>query len=234
MLEQDAITYGEVCDRTRREYNYSIQTEERIVAALQNDNANLALAFIEKAIEQNFIENRISPNLRRCLLNDIYCTLLKAADEKGCIEQVPLLQGAFDISLPVGKLMQSFARIVETVCSGEQKETVNTDKELCQRVLAYVKQNYNSPDLNISQTALAFHVAPSVLSATYKRETGKSLLRVINEIRIEHAVEYLQQGYSVAVTAEKVGITESSSFIRLFKKHMGMTPGQMRAYYTDK
>ena len=234
VLEQDAITYGEVCDRTRREYNYSIQTEERIVAALQNDNANLALAFIEKAIEQNFIENRISPNLRRCILNDIYCTLLKAADEKGCIERVPLLQGAFDISLPVEKLVQSFGGIIETICSGEQKETVNTDKELCQRVLAYVKQNYSSPDLNISQTALAFHVAPSVLSATYKRETGKSLLRVINEIRIEHAVEYLQQGYSVAVTAEKVGITESSSFIRLFKKHMGMTPGQMRAYYTDK
>lgn len=234
VLEQDAISYGEVRDRTRREYNYSIQTEERIVAALQNDNANLALAFIEKAIELNFVENRISPNLRRCLLNDIYCTLLKAADEKGCIEQMPLMQGAFDISQPVEKLEQTFAGIVGMICRGEQKEAVSSDKELCQRVLAYVKENYSSPDLNISQAALVFRVAPSVLSATYKRETGKSLLRVINEVRIEHAMEFLQQGYSVAATAEKVGVTESSSFIRLFKKHMGMTPGQMRAYYTDK
>ena len=63
----------------------------------------------------------------------------------------------------------------------------------------------------------------------YKKETGKSLLKVINEVRIENAVEFLTKGYSVVETAEKVGISESSSFIRLFKKHMGVTPGQIKS-----
>lgn len=72
-------------------------------------------------------------------------------------------------------------------------------------------------------------MSPSSLSSIYKKETGKSLLKVINEVRIENAVEFLTKGYSVVETAEKVGISESSSFIRLFKKHMGVTPGQIKS-----
>ena len=56
----------------------------------------------------------------------------------------------------------------------------------------------------------------------------------INEFRIEKAMEYLGQGYSVADTAAKVGIPESSSFIRLFKKHMGITPGQLKNQLQEK
>ena len=173
--------------------------------------------------------------MRRCLLHDLYCTLLKAADEKDCVDQIDMSQHSFSIEMPVEELREKYARLIKRICAGmESSVEFSTDKELCQRVLSYVNENYHCPDLNISQTAQHFHMSPSNLSAIYKRETGKSLLKVINEVRIENAVEYLRKGYSVVETAEKVGITESSSFIRLFKKHLGVTPGQMKIHLQGK
>jgi AraC-like DNA-binding protein len=38
----------------------------------------------------------------------------------------------------------------------------------------------------------------------------------------------------VSETAEKVGITERSSFIRLYRKEMGITPGQMKTHLKNE
>lgn len=229
VLEQDCIDYDDVRDNTLRRYDYSMQAEERIISAIQKNNAELATAFIDKILEMNFIEGQNSSNMRRCLLNDLYCTLLKAADQKDCIDRIDVTQHSFVVELSLAELKAKFARVVQRICNTQESQTdAGTDKELCQRVLAYVRENYQNKDLNISQTAQHFHMSPSNLSAIYKKETGKSLLKVINEVRIENAVEFLAKGYSVIETAEKVGISESSSFIRLFKKHMGVTPGQMK------
>ena len=230
VLEQDFITYDEIRDNTHRKYDYSTQTEERILSAILNNNAELANAFIDKLLELNFTQNRTTSNMRRCLLMDLYCTLLKAADEKGCIEQVDVRQNSFSIEQPVQELKERYFRLVQRICEQTpQGAEVSSDKELCQKVLAYVRENYSNLNLNVSQVAQQFHLSPSNLSAIYKKETGRSLLKEINEIRIEYAVVFLRQGYSVVETAEKVGITESSSFIRLFKKYMGITPGQMKS-----
>lgn len=231
ILDQDSIDYDDVRDNLLRKYDYSMQAQERIIAAIRNNNAEMAMAFINRILERNLVENRISTNMRRCLINELYCTLLKAADEKGCIEKITINQNSMSEATPLDELLQKYTNIVKMICAAEDAQAEsNADKELCRKVRDYVYDNYESYELNISQTAQHFRISPSNLSAIYKRETGKSLLKEINDIRIEKAIEFLRAGYSVVETAEKVGISESSSFIRLFKKHVGITPGQMKTH----
>lgn len=231
ILDQDSIDYDDVRDNMLRKYDYPMQAQERIIAAIRNNNEELAMSFINRTLERNLVENRISSNMRRCLIHEIYCTLLKAADEKDCIEKITISQNSLSVENSLDELLQKYTKIVKTICTEEEMRSESSaDKELCQRVRDYVYENYESYDLNISQTAQHFRMSPSNLSSVYKRETGKSLLKEINDIRIEKAIEFLQTGYSVVETAEKVGISESSSFIRLFKKHVGITPGQMKAH----
>lgn len=94
--------------------------------------------------------------------------------------------------------------------------------------MKYVQESYQDPDLNISQTAFHFERTPSYISSVFKRQTGKSLLKYINAVRIEEAERLLQEGYSVTETAERVGYRESRTFIRIFKENTGITPGQMK------
>lgn len=235
VLDQDFISYEEIKDKTFRRYDYSLQAEERISAAIQNNNVQLAIALVHKVIDNNWSDDRISPNMLKFLLHDIFCTLLKTADQKGCIDRIHMLPKELSISEPVSEIKAHFSKVVESICdSNEIGSEISSEKALCTKVLEYVRQNYSDPSLNISQTAFHFHMSPTSLSATYKNETGKSLLMVINEIRIENAIEFLKQGCSVVETAVKVGIPESSSFIRLFKKHMGITPGQMKSNMREK
>lgn len=231
ILDQDSIDYDDVRDNMLRKYDYSMQAEERIISAIRNNNVELATSFIDRVLERNFVENRISVNMRQCLLHALYCTLLKAADEKGCIERININQNSFGIEQSPEELLQKYTKLVKNVCTEEDLQSeCSVDKELCQKILLYVQENYHSYDLNISQTARHFRMSPSALSSMFKRETGKSLLKHINDVRIEKAIEFLHAGYSVAETAEKVGISESSSFIRLFKKYVGVTPGQMKTH----
>ena len=235
ILDQDFICYDEIKDKTTHRYNYSLQAEERISSAVQNNNIPLANALIHKVIDTSWSDDTISPNIRKLLLHDIFCTLLKTADEKGCMDRIYMLPKDLSSNAPVMEIKAHFAKVVDSICDSASAVTeTSAEKELCGKVQEYISMNYDDPSLNISQTAFYFHLSPTTLSSIFKNETGKSLLMAINEFRIEKAMEYLQQGYSVADTAAKVGIPESSSFIRLFKKHMGITPGQVKNQFPEK
>lgn len=227
LLEQDFMAYEDIRDMTCRGYRYSLQEEERISAAIRSDNGMLAIALIHKAIDNGWDE-QTPLRIQRLLLNDIYCTLLKTADEKGCIDRIQNMTVKFS-GRTVEEIKTAFSELVESICVTQQTEGLRSmDKTICEEVVAYVREHYSDPDLNVSQTAFHFHMSPANLSTVYRNEMGKSLLTFIGEVRIEKALEYLKEGYSVVETASLVGIPESSSFIRLFKKHMGVTPGKMK------
>ncbi len=231
VLEQDCVPYDSIRDNTLRKYGYSIQAESRILSALQSGNAELAVAFIDKILEQNFGSNGASSNMRRCLLSDLYCTLLKAADEKDCMERIVFSYNSFSIEQRLEDLQQKYALIVHSICQDQQDAPqAGAEKELCMRVLEYIRQNYSDPKLNISQTALHFRMSPTTLSTIYKNEMGKSLLKTINRVRVEHGTELLQQGCAVNETAERVGFSDTSTFIRIYRREMGVTPGQMKSH----
>lgn len=108
-----------------------------------------------------------------------------------------------------------------------QKET-QEDKKLSHEVENYILENYGDPDLNISILGQEFHMTPAYLSAIYKKQTGKSLLDFINQIRVEKAEALLIEGRSVVETAQIAGFRDSGTFIRVFKKKRGVTPGQLK------
>lgn len=229
VLEQNIIPYREIMDTTVRRYDYSVDTEERIIQTIQADNDRLAVTLINRVLDVNFKENHLDATLRRCLMIHLYCTLLRAADEKGMISAVEVPATIFRAVPSLETLKKQYAGIIEQICLQEHGDTVpNLKRELCSQVLEYVKANYNDSALNISSTAQHFHVSPSKLGAIFKKETGKSLLDVIRDTRMEAALLLLQDGLSVNECARRVGVEDTTTFIRQFKKYIGKTPAQMR------
>ncbi len=233
-LEQEYIAFEDIRDNALRKYAYSMQSEELVYKAIQNDNAELAIAFINKMLEEIF-SGKVggSAKMRRVMVTDIFCTLVKVADEKGGIDKVNVNIADMDVRRSLSELKSYFAEIVQSICAEVKPEAeTSANSDLCKRVLQYINDHYSDPDMNVSKVAFEFHVSPSTLSSVYKKETGNSLLMVINEIKIEKAAVFLRDGYSVSDAGQKIGILDSSSFIRLFKRHMGVTPGQYKANFS--
>ena len=130
------------------------------------------------------------------------------------------------LRLPLDTIREKFRQMAECVAgeeeSGDAAES-SQNRQLCQDVLEYIRSNYSDPDLNISQTG------PAYLSSIFRKETGESLLKVITQIRVSEAEKLLREGVSVVEAGERVGFRDSSTFIRTFKKYVGVTPGQIKS-----
>ncbi|MCE5236728.1 MAG: helix-turn-helix domain-containing protein, partial [Eubacteriales bacterium] len=94
-------------------------------------------------------------------------------------------------------------------------------------ILAFLDKNYRNEEIGLDLLATELHFSVSYLVKVFKKATGKSIKEYITEKRISHAKELLGGG-SVKVNdaARQVGYPNVRSFINIFKKHTGLTPGE--------
>lgn len=230
LLDADLLFYDEIKD-IQPQYHYPLELEEKIINAVKAGDSIQAWATIEQVFDLN-LKGRVAASLYCCLIYGIMGTVLEGARQGGYADAAR--EAAFfdgDISeMPVGKMKRRFKEMLEEICQrilDIQRENVK-DQTLSKKIQAYIQENYQDPDLNISITSQHFDLTPAYLSSIYKKQMKGSLLEYINTVRITHAKEFLEQGYSVVEVAEMAGFRDSGTFIRAFKKKMGITPGQLK------
>ena len=85
-------------------------------------------------------------------------------------------------------------------------------------------------ELSLSSISEVLDKNPSFLSNQFKKETGKTITKHIQEMRIEKAITLLTTtDLSIQEISESVGINDLSWFSKLFKKIVGVSPTQYRA-----
>ena len=71
-------------------------------------------------------------------------------------------------------------------------------------------------------------VGRTTLMTAFKKHTGSTLNEYITGIRLKQACRALRQGCSVQAAAETCGFADAGAMIRIFRKQLGLTPGQYR------
>lgn len=100
-------------------------------------------------------------------------------------------------------------------------------------VLEYVKANYDR-EISLGGIAGELQMNLAHLSRLFKKSTGKNFMDYLIDLRIERAKQMLtDSSETVQRIGEKVGYLNTQSFIRIFKKHVGVTPGQYREARID-
>ena len=78
----------------------------------------------------------------------------------------------------------------------------------------------------LAELALGSGASPRTIERLFVEETGMTFGRWLQQIRVMHALECLTSGESVTDAALSVGYESTSSFISVFKRTLGMTPGR--------
>jgi two-component system response regulator YesN len=92
----------------------------------------------------------------------------------------------------------------------------------------YINENYQSA-LSVPLLAKETGLCPVYLGALFMRYESCSINEYINKIRINHAIEILQvKKLSVKEAAYACGYSDAFYFSRIFKKHIGITPSQVK------
>lgn len=106
------------------------------------------------------------------------------------------------------------------------------NKTICYITMAkdYIRMNYN--DMNMSRDSIGDYIGISgaYLGQVFRDATGENLLDYLNSYRVDKAKKLLGgTRLSAKDIGYKCGFASAQSFIRVFKKYTGMTPGQYRS-----
>ena len=89
----------------------------------------------------------------------------------------------------------------------------------------YINTNF-SQHLSLDTIAQNSYISVNQLCRLFNKYCGTTVAKYITSRRITEAKKLLSAGRSVTDTAIMCGFEDYANFIRVFKKHVGVTPGK--------
>ncbi len=106
-----------------------------------------------------------------------------------------------------------------------------TEDHIIGFILDYVEKHYDE-DIYLNLFAEKLQLTAAYISSYFKEKMNVNLSDYINHFRIQKAIHLMEttvlKNKDIAV---QVGLPNINTFIRLFKKHAGTTPGEYRKYH---
>lgn len=97
-----------------------------------------------------------------------------------------------------------------------------------QAAIKYIQENYHT-DLSLEKIAKAINFNKSYLSATFKKTEGTTIGDYINRYRIHKACAFIAYGdLQLSQVSQMTGFKHIQHFNRIFKKYIGIPPGEYR------
>ncbi|MDF2937468.1 MAG: AraC family transcriptional regulator [Paenibacillaceae bacterium] len=244
--KQEIIMYGDI----RREpgsppesgYSYPLAAEQQLIHTIKLGQAQQAAALMNETLDLNLHRPHVSVTLARCLIFDLAGTMVKAIHEigdkdGGMLADNPQWMETLMACDTITEMRRELLALLEEVCryAAAKKEAHQTRERqemlrvLVDNVSAHIRSCYADPNLNVNAIGESFGLKGSYLSKLFKEQTGEGLLDFIHSVRTSTAKAIIAGGQdAVADIARQVGYLDAASFIRVFKKYEGITPGKYR------
>lgn len=199
-----------------------------IVRAILDKNAH-ALKKVLCSYSEEYLKNGDD---QRAKLLCSYCL---------CSVHIKLLET--DIVLNGSQMAASLGKIEEASSIKECEDImrtyfyslINTDDKVSDQSFLYVfkAKEYIESNYRYIETVkeVAEHIAINsiYLNKLFKMSTGKTVSEYLNSYRIDISKEMLIEGQmTIQQISEEIGYNDVRSYIRFFKKFMGITPGKYR------
>ncbi len=122
--------------------------------------------------------------------------------------------------------VQVVNRFICSICPGA--DVPAAEDPLLQKAYDYIDANF-AREFSIEEMAQALHVSRSHLSSYFKSKTEMNLSDAIGSFRMRKAIELLHDpDIRIADIGPQVGIENSNTFLRQFKKFTGLSPNEYR------
>ncbi|WP_010277855.1 helix-turn-helix domain-containing protein [Paenibacillus senegalensis] len=102
---------------------------------------------------------------------------------------------------------------------------------IAHQMIRIIEEEYDQ-DITLESCAKQLKFHPVYLSRVFKKEVGVTFIEYLTEYRMNVAKTWLKESdLKITEIAERLNYTNSTGFIRTFRKITGMTPGQYRSQF---
>jgi TolB-like protein/AraC-like DNA-binding protein len=107
--------------------------------------------------------------------------------------------------------------------------------EFTSKAIAIIRQNLANEQFGVSELADALHMSRSNLLRKVKKETNLSVSQLINQVRLQGAMELLRtSSLTISEVSHQVGFNSVSYFIKCFREYYGYPPGEASKHLTEE
>lgn len=212
---------------------YSFSAENKLLNYIKVGDSNGLKQMIEEVLRANA---NVSYHDHNGLISEMYHTGLRLLMERE-LERNQFLseqehRQLFDptellVNLEERKrlLLKFFCEITDTIAYQQQNYKSST---LVSMIISYVDGNY-AKDLYLERISEEMNVSTKYISRLFKDKVGMNITDYISHVRISKAKEMMANTeLSINDIAERVGITNRTTFLRTFKKIEGLPPNEFR------
>lgn len=224
--ESSAISFGG--------YYYPLELEQKLINYVSVGDQEQSKKILQTIYQLNFQSVQQPPQFSNCLLFDVLSTIVKIMAD---LDMDP--SGIFPQGYSVEKEMLKCSTVtgmfgvlndaIDKVCAAANANKRSSNTRLMESIQSFIDENYCKDSICITLIADAVEITPTYLSHFFKENTGVSVMRYIEQRRMDKAKQLLcDTDFTVNEIAGQTGFTNSAVLIRTFKKVNGITPGQYR------
>lgn len=226
--ENDVISYYSVeWDDTF--YKFTQDKKNSLIECIKNGNEKGAEFIINEMFYADRAKKNITQNMKYLKYDVLSCLIslihnLPDENSKTCFEYADNI----DNSNTLNQMLENTKFLSKLLCTIYSLKTGETSN-LSDKIIEYINKNYSDPDLNVNALGEVFHLSAGHISKLFKRQTGEALKDYITRVKLSKAEKLLNSNLKIEEIAQKTGFINVGTFIRIFKKGYGETPGSFRS-----
>lgn len=226
------ITYDEINFTKTNDPVYPIQLLDAYVACLRSWNA---VAIQEKLYDIiDFIHhNNLSLQEVKCICFELTSSFLKEINNLNNLQSYHE-NATFDVFniaeyASVAELAQKIIDFSQTIHQYIEESKARCRDNLVAQCIANIEDNLSNTQFSLSLLAEQLGVTSQTLRRRFKEATGQTLSNFLTTQRLKHAMELLiKTDLDLSSICIQCGYLDPSSFSRLFKEEIGVSPGKYR------
>lgn len=106
--------------------------------------------------------------------------------------------------------------------------------DIVSKAIEYIEGHFAEESVTLQETARSICVNPSYLSHMFKKETGRSFIEYLSDLRLDRAMKMLREvspdglvSLKIVDVSQNVGYSDPYYFSRCFKKKFGVVPSKL-------
>lgn len=227
-------SYRDVSKYSPNSYDFSKLSEQQLVNCIKTGNFPDARKVVDEVFSEYLSNKACSMKIVKFLSFDLINAVLKAMISISTDSQNYFFSelNPLDKIQKCETLKEIKAQIISTVhgaCEYVDRKKKSHNDIMKDNLVRFIQSSYSDVNLNVHMVANKFEMNPVYISRFAKEQLGDSLLDYINKYRLEKAKQLMKNGkLAAADIAKQTGYCNINTFIRVFKKYEGMTPGQFK------
>ena len=224
-------------DEVKRGYEesirYSIEQELQLITLVKAGDEERTDQFLEEIYRDNLRKRPVSPEAVEQLFNALVGTAVRVAFELA-VDRKRLAEGNGDLYRGLSErsflaekekyVKEIFRKLCEQILQNRNLE----QEYLLKRICRYLDENYQK-EVSLTLAAETVHLSPAYFSHVFKEVSGENFVDYVNKLRLGKAQELLRSSkLNIGEVAKQTGYMSTNSFAKIFKKYIGVSPGQYR------